>query len=297
MAQVALQTLATRPGILSLPLDPSMLPPADAIVNHLHPSWAALRRTADGVELESHRTIPGPSLAASAPVSIALLLPAGQAARESARRVQAMNHLKQIGLALHNYHDTYRAFPAGYSANADGKPLLSWRVHILPFLEEDDLYRQFHLDEPWDSPHNKELIARMPELFRSPNSTAQPGMANYLGISGTDGVFVRPKPDDKLGTQLRQITDGTSNTLMTVEVPDASAVIWTRPGDFAPHKDEPKRGLLGLRHGGFNAGFADGSVRFIAESTDATVLKAFFTKSGGEAVQEPAAVPAARAQE
>jgi prepilin-type processing-associated H-X9-DG protein len=244
-----------------------------------------LRRTSDGVELESHQTIPGPNLVASAPVGVALMLPALQAARESARRTQAMNKLKQIGLALHNYHDTYRAFPAGYSANADGKPLLSWRVHILPFLEEDQLYRQFHLDEPWDSPHNKELVARMPEVFRSPNSTAAPGMSNYLGVSGTNGVFIRPKPDDKMGTNLRQITDGTSHTMMTVEVPDASAVIWSKPGDFAPHKDEPKRGLVGLRPGGFNAGFADGSVRFIAESIDPQVLKAMFTKSAGEALE------------
>jgi hypothetical protein len=74
---------------------------------------------------------------------------------------------------------------------------------------------------------------------------------------------------------------------MVVEVADESAVIWTKPGDFAPKKDKPLQGLVGLRPGGFLAGFADGSVRFLADSIEADVLKALFTKSGGEAVKVP----------
>ena len=112
-------------------------------------------------------------------------------------------------------------------------------------------------------------------------------MTNYLGIGGADGVFVRPKPGDKLGTSMARITDGTSNTIVTVEVPDESAVIWSKPGDYSPNKQDPTRGLLGMRPGGFLAGFADGSVRFIAETVDVGTLNALFTKSGGEAVQVP----------
>jgi len=285
MAKMMLQTMPLPPGIK---MDTKNLPPASAFLPHLQPTVAALRRTDQGVEFVSHQTMPGGNVGASAPVMVALLLPAVQAAREAARRTQGGNNLKQIALAMHNFHDTYRAFPAGYSADKDGKPLLSWRVHILPFIEQQDLYEQFHLDEPWDSPHNKTLIAQMPEIYRAPgSSSAEPGTTNYLGVGGADGIFVRPKNGDRMGTGIRQITDGTSNTMMVIEVPDKSAVIWTKPGDFGPNKDNPLKGLLGLHPGGFQAALADGSVRFIAETIDVTVLKALFTKAGGEAVRLP----------
>jgi hypothetical protein len=296
LAELVFKRISALPG--AQPNDSSNLPPPEVLLRHLQPTVVALQRTDDGVEYSSRRTVPGVNIGASVPVATALLLPAVQAARESARRTESMNHLKQIALAMHNFHDTYGAFPAGYSADAKGKPLLSWRVHILPFLEQVELYQQFHLDEPWDSEHNKTLIERMPEVYRSPNSQGKPGMANYLGVSGADGVFVRPRPGENLGTPMQRIRDGTSNTLMAVEVPDGTAVIWTRPGDFAPDAEQPTRHLLGLRPGGFLAGLCDGSVRFIAESIDARVLRAMYTISGGEAVggvfARPDAQPANR---
>ena len=83
----------------------------------------------------------------------ASLLPAVSAARECrSKNAAGANNLKQIGLAMHNFHDSYGGFPAAYSTDKNGKPLLSWRVHILPFVEGQALYRQFKLDEPWDSP-------------------------------------------------------------------------------------------------------------------------------------------------
>jgi hypothetical protein len=284
LAQMGIQAMAGQRG--APPLNTDGLPPQESIVPHLQPSLLALQRTAKGVEFSSYQTLPGGNVGASAPVMVALLLPAVQAAREAARRMQGSNNLKQIGLAMHNFHDTYRAFPAGYSANAEGDPLLSWRVHILPFIEQQALYDQFHLDEPWDSPHNKTLIAKMPEIYRCPNSVAKPdaGMTNYVGVVGKDGIFVRPKNGDRLGTGMREIRDGTSNTIMTLEVPDETAVVWTKPTDFTPDKDEPTKGLTGLRPGGFQAGFADGSVRFIAETIDVGMLQALFTKNGGEPV-------------
>ncbi len=191
--------------------------------------------------------------------------------------------MKQIGLALHNYHDVYKTFPPAYTTDEDGKPLLSWRVLILPYLEEGPLYDQFHLDEPWDSEHNKRLIPLMPQAYRPPDSKAEPGRTNYLGVDGKQGIFSGDKP-----TGFVDIRDGSSNTIMVVEAGDPAAVIWTKPDDFQPDPENPKRGLLGLRRGGFNAGFADGSVLFLSEMIDDEALRAMFTRDGAEAVRRDA---------
>ncbi len=203
--------------------------------------------------------------------------------------MQSTNNLKQIALAMHNFHDVYKGFPAAYNVDKNGKPLLSWRVHILPFIEESALYESFHFDEPWDSPHNRTLIARMPAVYRSPNSAADPGKTVYLGIAGKQAVFVAPAGDQKdkphpTGTGMQHIRDGTSNTIMTVEAADPAAVIWTKPDDFDSDQENPLRSLVGMRPGGIIVGFCDGSVRFISATIDANTLKALFTKNGGEVV-------------
>ena len=264
-------------------LDISKLPPADAFLRHLQPAVIALQRTEDGVEITGRQTMPGGNITASAPMLAAMLLPGVQSARTSARRMVSMSNLKQLALSLHVYSDAHSVFPASYNADGNGKPLLSWRVHVLPYLEQKDLYEQFHLDEPWDSEHNKKLIMKMPELFRSASSNAKPGMTNYLGVAGKDGIFVNPKPGKAGGATMKQVADGLSNTIMLVEVNDDAAVIWTKPGDFTPDKDNPIKGLLGIRPSGFLAGFGDGSVQLIANTVDVDVVKAMFTKSGGEA--------------
>jgi len=220
----------------------------------------------------------------SSPMIFPALLPGSEASPEAAQRQEGSNNLKRIGITMHNFHDIFRAFPAGYSADAEGNPLLSWRVHVLPLLDEQALYKEFHLDEPWDSPHNKKLIPRMPQVYRGPASKAKPGLTNYLGIAGKAGIFVRPQNGNRLGISFRNVLDGTSNTIMAVEVPDESAVVWTQPGDFAPDLVEPTKGLTGMHPGGFQAGFADGSVRFIPESIAPDTLRAYFTKDGGERV-------------
>ena len=97
--------------------------------------------------------------------------------RGNAARTQCVNNLKQIGLAMHNYHATHKTFPPAFTVDKDGKPLLSWRVLILPYLEQDALYKEFHLDEPWDSPHNRTLIERMPPTYRCPMMSSKRGLA------------------------------------------------------------------------------------------------------------------------
>lgn len=212
-------------------------------------------------------------------VLVALLLPAVQAAREAARRTQASNSLKQIGLALHNYHDTHQKFPGRANTDPQGKPLLSWRVHILPFLGESALYERFHLNEPWDSPHNQELIPLMPQLYRNPSGNPPPGRTNYLAPSGDKMLF-----GGNQGRGIREIVDGTSNTIMALEVDDSRAAIWTQPDDWTPQPQDPLAGLGSAHPGGFQVLMADGSVRFLAKTIAPQEFQALLTIAGGEVV-------------
>ena len=273
-----------REGV-PIEFDTAQLPAPRTIGKHLRPTISVVRRTKLGIETETRQTLPGMNIGASAPVAVALLLPAVQAARESARRMQGANNLKQIGLALHNYHDTYRAMPAAYSTDKDGKPLLSWRVAILPFIEQQQLYNEFHHDEPWDSEHNKKLIAKMPAIFKAPSSKAAAGMTTYLGVGGKKGVITAPvdpkNTEPGNGVGLQELLDGTSNTIMVVEASDATAVAWTKPEEWVPDAKDPLKGLIGLRPNGFNAGFADGSVRFISKNVDPEMLRRVFDRDDG----------------
>jgi len=240
----------------------------------------------DGIELQGRFSFPGAELAllltgavgiAAAGESMGMDV-TGLAMPARARSATAMNNLKQIALAMHNYHDTYQSFP-GNVKDDRGKPLLSWRVLLLPYLEQNELYQQFHLDEPWDSPHNLALVEKMPEVYRAPGSQAAPGMTNYVVIESENGIL--PNGD---GVRFRDITDGTSMTIMLVEANDASAVEWTRPSDLQPDMDLILQ-LIGLRGRSFLAAFADGSVQEFEESIEPERLEAFITRSGGEVVE------------
>jgi hypothetical protein len=197
--------------------------------------------------------------------------------RTAQQRTLSSNNLKQLALAMHNYHDANKGFPAQASLDKQGKPLLSWRVHLLPYLAEEELYKEFHLDEPWDSEHNKKLIARMPPVFTSPGLKAEAGKTTYLAPVGPDTLFAGPK-----GLKISEITDGTANTIMLVEAADDRAVIWTKPDDLTIDPKQPLRGL-GLKYNdAFLAALCDGSVRIIPKTIDANVLKAAFTPRGGD---------------
>jgi hypothetical protein len=202
------------------------------------------------------------------------LLPAVQAAREAARRTESRNHLKQVGIAIHNYHDQKSHFPPRAQFDPAGKPLLSWRVLLLPYLGEKALYREFKLDEPWDSPHNKKLIARMPDVYRDPNDPSA-GHTHYLVPIGPGTIFEGSKP-----IRIRDITDGTAFTIYAVAADHG--VVWTKPDDLAFDPAHPMQGLGNLRPEGFLALMADGSVRFIPNSVPRDGLKALFTYQGGE---------------
>lgn len=209
--------------------------------------------------------------------------PAMAKVRESAAQMQSMNNLKQIGIALHSYHDAHGSLPPQYTASKNGKKLLSWRVHILPYIEQQNLYQQFKLDEPWDSPHNKKLIAQIPSIYRSPNSRAEAGKTTYLvpvyKQDKVSSIFGGPR-----GIKITEITDGTSVTIFTLEADDEQAVIWTRPDDLEIDPQQPLKGLLKNNRRGFSAGFADGSVRFISAAIDPRTFLSLITRNGGEVI-------------
>jgi RNA polymerase sigma factor (sigma-70 family) len=202
--------------------------------------------------------------------------------KESAARAQSANNLKQIGLAMHNYHDTYNEFPAHAIYDKDGKkPLLSWRVAILPYVNEKDLYDQFKLDEPWDSAHNKKLIEKMPPLYEPvAGGKKGKGLTYYQVFTGEDTPF-----DGANKITLNGITDGTSNTILAVEAKDP--VTWTKPADLTMPKDKDKLpGLGGLFQNGMNVLYFDGSVRFMPRDVRAESFRKRVTPAGGEIIDD-----------
>lgn len=205
----------------------------------------------------------------------AMLVPAVSSAREAARRAQAMNNLKQIGLAMHNYADVNGSFPPAVLYGPDGKTPYSWRVALLPYLEQAALYEQYKKDEPWDSPNNKQVLAKMPPQFRDPNDAADSTFSSYYALTGPATIFF-----GKEGAKFLQILDGTSNTLMFVEA--KRDIPWTKPEDIPYDKDKPLPKLGGHYAQGFIAALCDGAVRFISQNVDQTVLRALITRDGGE---------------
>jgi hypothetical protein len=213
----------------------------------------------------------------------ALLLPAVQQAREAARRTQCQNNLKQIGLALYNYESAYGTFPPAYIPDESGKPMHSWRVLILPFLDASSLYSQYDFSEPWDGPNNSRLLSQMPVVYGCPSHAGAPGDTTtaYAAVFGEHCVFRGAEP-----VKIMDITDGTSNTLIVAEASKAG-IPWMKPEDIDitlhPTAGDPG-GFSSDHAGGFQGVFADGSVRFLSQNISQQVLNALFTRDGKEAV-------------
>lgn len=202
---------------------------------------------------------------------------------DSNRRHECRAHLKQIGVALHEYHDRYGSFPPAYVADEDGKPRHSWRVLLLPLLGEEELYRQYRFDEPWDGPSNRDLAARIPAVYACPACGGHEGVTNYLAILGRTTSW-----PEQYSAQRKDFADGLSSTIQVIEFPD-SDVLWLEPRDRthreftspegrsrlpAPHNGEQDRVAHCL--------FADGSVRSIMlNKIEWETLKALLTMHGG----------------
>lgn len=193
--------------------------------------------------------------------------------------VQLKNNLKQFGLAMHNMHDVYGRFPDDDGLEDDNKGNLSWRVYMLPYLDQAPLYNQFHLDEPWDSDHNKTLIEQMPKIFESPGVTEK-GKTSVHVFTGEGAPF-----EGDYGPEIRDIRDGTSNTIMTVLAGADKADIWTKPGGLDFDAENPVR-TLGKLDKEFLIGLMDGSVRSLSSDIDPVLLASLISNAGGEVMNQ-----------
>jgi RNA polymerase sigma factor (sigma-70 family) len=199
---------------------------------------------------------------------------------EEAARQQNVKNLMTLGLAMHNYLATNGQFPPAALYSKDGKPLLSWRVLLLPFMDEQALFAQFKLDEPWDGPTNKKLLAKMPAIYAVPRGKAKGTTTTvYQVFTGPGTVFPNPK-----ASRIADITDGAAYTILVVEA--AEAVPWTKPADlpYDPKKPLPKLGGVSTR--GFEATLVDGSTRLFKYTIKEATLRALITSNGGETIND-----------
>jgi hypothetical protein len=204
-----------------------------------------------------------------------------QGARTDAQRQISVNNLKQIGLAFHNYADVHKHFPPPILfGGSTGKVPYSWRVAILPFLEGQDLYKQYNFDEPWDGPNNRKLIDKMPAVYGYPTlggtNSSQPAYFVFTGPETILGKGDKPSFMD--------ITDGTSNTILAVDA--RRDIPWTKPEDIPFDSKAPLPEVGGFTPDGFDALFGDGSVRHIKKSINPILFKALITRAGGEVIDQ-----------
>ena len=221
---------------------------------------------------------------------LVLLLPCMQTIRDSPGWSRSQSSLRQIGMALQGYHETMGKLPPAVARDKDGRALYSWRVLLLPFLEEDRLYKQLKLDEPWDSLHNKPLLAKMPRSYAPAlGGLDDPGLTRYLAFVGPGTAFERG------GLTWDDFPDGLAETILVVEA--GTPVPWAKPVDLPYAPDEPLPALGAgftkpvhfLGHeirskSGFNAVFADGKARFISSKTSEQTIRDSITRNGGERV-------------
>lgn len=260
-------------------LNVEVLPDPELIQKYLKLDATTVSLTPNGLQVQSRSSAPLISTTSWTPVATAALLPAIVVARTAARKAQSTNNLKQIVLALHNYESANKKFPPAFSVDKNGKPLHSWRTLILPYLEQDAIYRQLKLDEPWDSEHNQRFLkGTQLSVYTTPG--APPGTkTRYQTIRKEGTVFPGAQ-----ASSIAQIPDGTSNTLAVVETSADRAVDWFKPDDFVPDATDPVAGLKGNWPNQFLAAFADGSVQALSDSIPAELFFRLAESADGKVI-------------
>lgn len=231
-------------------------------------------------------------------------------------RAITVRNLARLMLAMHEYCDVHKHFPPAAVLGKDGKGTVphSWRVELLPFLGQQELYDQYRFDEPWDSDHNKTLLAKMPALFRSPLDASDSTNTSYFGVVAKD---LKPQPADEVqaskpdpivrggvhdrlfvprgmcslwpshGSRLASSIDGTKHTIALVEA--RRDIPWTKPEDITYDAKEPLPKFGGWFEGGFFAGFGDGMVKFVLADNDERTIRNLLTINDGQRI-EPRAI-------
>jgi prepilin-type N-terminal cleavage/methylation domain-containing protein len=213
-------------------------------------------------------------------ILISFLAPARRTSREASRRSECKNHLKQIGIALHNYAETYGGFPPAYTVDADGNRLHSWRTLILPFMDQKPLYERMDLSKPWNDPANAEAFNAQIPAYLCPSASCPIQHTTYLAVVGEGSSFhpIHPRP-------LSSFTDGTNETLLVIEVASHQAVHWMSPMEadedmllsFSPTTPLPHAN-------GFHGLLADGSVRWFQAETPEATRRALMSIAGNDQI-------------
>jgi hypothetical protein len=230
---------------------------------------------------------------------IVLLLPAVQSARQGSSRMQCMNNLKQIALAMENYETAHGMLPPAFVADAKGKPMQSWRVLLLPYLEQDSLFKQYNFDEPWDGPNNSKLAAQMPDVYRCPTN-----FDNLSGTSFETDYFVVADPKTAFpenGLAMKAVSDGISKTILVVEASGLHRS-WLDPHALSLNEavelmtSKPRSGHRRISDGfltttyyeraGRTVAFCDSHIEHIGQLKSAEVARALFTATGGESIPQ-----------
>lgn len=206
--------------------------------------------------------------------------------RDLAYQSTTKNNIKNLILGAHAYAILHEELPDDIR-DAEGRPLLSWRVRLLPHIDEEPLYRAFHLDEPWDSPHNKLLLAKMPPTFTSLGLRASPP-AHQTCLLAAKGAHCLTNAEGRTMTlaELGQ-QDGSSSTIYLIEVEAAASVPWTKPADLDVDLAQPRRHLDTKRPKGVIVGFADGMAVQIPSTYPDSEFRKLFTADGGRTGEEP----------
>jgi hypothetical protein len=200
-------------------------------------------------------------------------------------RSERIHNLKQIGFALHNYYETHGQFPPSRDVNEprvgfdkEGRPLLSWRVHLLPYIDQAPLFDEFHLNEPWDSKHNKALLSKMPDRFKS---TDDPTETTFLAVVGKGTAY-----EGSAGLEMNDFDDGLFNMAYVVDAGKGRGVPWTKPEDLPFDPEDPIRAFGEPQYDEeFLALMADGSVMGVSYRDNPEDLKHLFLRNDGRVVR------------
>jgi prepilin-type processing-associated H-X9-DG protein len=302
------QVLPNIGGAVELPFAITDLPAAEMVTEHLFPNVTVSGPTNDGFAWTTRQSVPSTPLGTvnasfTVPVLVALLLPAVQQAREAARRTQSMNNLKMLGIAVHNYHDSFNSFPSGTVASQTLKPneRLSWAASLLPFLEEATVYSTLDTKQPWNSQANSAALQATLSVFQNPSQRGvrqNPSSGDYIGVAGIGPDAAElPKTDPRAGVfgydrkvGFRDITDGSSNTIMFGDASAPNVSMFAGGRDTvrgfsqSPYINGPD-GFGSPHPGGMHFAFVDGSVRFFSANVDEKVLEGLATIAGSEVVE------------